>query len=59
VKGRAGSLDVAIARRLAAIAGLELDVLADAELPPDGVDGLERSMRLALLWSSRRSSIRT
>ena len=50
VKGREGSLDVAVARRLAAIAGLELDVLEDAELPPDGVDELERSMRLALLW---------
>ncbi len=50
VKGREGSLDVAIARRLAAIAGLELDVLEEADLPPDSADALERSIRLALLW---------
>src|SRR3954468_745263 len=50
VKGREGSLDVAIARRLAAIAGLELDVLEEAELPPDSAELLERSIRLALLW---------
>lgn len=50
VKGREGSLDVAIARRLASIAGLELEVLEDAELPPDDDDELERVMRLALLW---------
>jgi hypothetical protein len=50
VKGREGSLDVAIARRLAGIAGLELDVLEEAELPPDDAAELERSIRLALLW---------
>ena len=50
VKGREGSLDVAIARRLATIAGLELDVLDEADLPPDSADALERSIRLALLW---------
>jgi hypothetical protein len=50
VKGREGSLDVAIARRLAEIAGLELDVLEDAELPPDDDAELERAIRLALLW---------
>jgi hypothetical protein len=50
VKGREGSIDVALARRLAAIAGLELEVLDEAELPPDTDDELERAMRLALLW---------
>src|SRR4051794_15019159 len=50
VKGREGSLDVAIARRLAAIADLELDVLEDAELPPEDDAELERAIRLALLW---------
>ena len=50
VKGREGSLDVAIARRLADVAGLELDVLEEAELPPDATRDLERAIRLALLW---------
>jgi hypothetical protein len=50
VKGREGSLDVAIARRLAAIADLDLEVLEDAELPPEDDGELERAIRLALLW---------
>jgi hypothetical protein len=52
VKGREGSLDVAIAQRLARIAGLELEVREEADLPPDDADGRERSIRLALLWQA-------
>lgn len=52
VKGREGSIDVAIAKRLAAIAGIELEVREEADLPADDPDGLERSLRLALLWQA-------
>jgi hypothetical protein len=52
VKGREGSLDVAIAQRLAQIAGLDLEVRAEADLPPGDPDGLARSIRLALLWQA-------
>jgi hypothetical protein len=52
VKGREGSIDVAIAKQLAGIAGIELEVREEADLPPDEPDGLERSIRLALLWQA-------
>jgi hypothetical protein len=52
VKGREGSIDVAIAKRLAEIAGIELEVREEADLPADDPGGLERSLRLAMLWQA-------
>ena len=52
VKGREGSLDVAIAKKLAEIAGIELEVREEADLPAGDPNGLERSIRLALLWQA-------
>lgn len=52
VKGQEGKFDVAISRKLAKIAGLELEVEATAELPPERTEDLERCIRLALLWQA-------
>ena len=52
VKGQEGKFDVTIARRLASIAGLDLEVRETAELPPERTEDLERSIRLALLWQA-------
>ena len=50
VKGQEGQYDVPIARRLAQIAGLDLQVRPKSGMPPERTDDLERSLRLALLW---------
>jgi hypothetical protein len=52
VKGQEGKFDVMLARRLAEIAGLDLEVRPKAELPPERTEDLERSLRLALLWQA-------
>jgi len=52
VKGQEGKFDVAIAGRLAQVAGLDLEVRPKAELPPERTEDLERSLRLALLWQA-------
>src|SRR4029079_14419289 len=52
VKGQEGKFDVAIAGRLAQVAGLDLEVRPKAELPPERTEDLERSLRLAMLWQA-------
>ena len=52
VKGQEGKFDVQLARRLAEVAGLDLEVRPKAELPPERTEDLERSLRLALLWQA-------
>jgi len=50
VKGQEGKFDVPIARRLADVAGLDLQVRPKSGMPPERTEDLERSLRLALLW---------
>lgn len=52
VKGPANNHDVRISKQLSRIAGLELTVKHQAELPPDTPAAVRRSIRAALLWQA-------
>ncbi|MFQ5783917.1 MAG: hypothetical protein ACE5H8_03735 [Alphaproteobacteria bacterium] len=52
VKGQPGKYDVALARELARIAGLDLEVRGAYGLPPDQAEDLRRCISRALRWQT-------
>jgi hypothetical protein len=52
VKGPENNYDVRLARRLAKVAGMDLNIKGKAEQPAPSPDQIRRSVRAALLWQA-------